>query len=946
MQMDVLAELEATGRPVVRGATGYVKLVCPFHDDKGPSLDVNLEHGGYRCWSCNASGPLHRLLATLKKTSEAIEESRLMRAYGSSRGISEKVIEENMLELWKPEHSSLVAQLLARGVDRTSALLYRLGAAKKAGDWRIYIPIQDRYLVTVSAKYYLPGAKERKFIGVSGRAKILQLYPWPQVTNYNTVFIVGGEIKAISAAARLNKFGIGACSPTGSETTDWLLEHSEEFRGKTVYLCSDDDPAGASSNKMRAQQLGAFPERIFICKYPWPGGRAVPKGGIDDYFALGGTVEDLLAAAIPYEPEKWREELSEEAAPISVTLSGAYQPSLLGKPLLIKAQFAGAEDVPRTIPSGWNVTCSKSEKELCSFCAVGLSSMSPYFKNVSPQSDFYLRAMKGTKKALHEEIKVETGIPARCGAHKITPMDHVAITEVRLADPFDLTTASTLGGKQAQPGLVVQSNYEDVDMLSPHIVSCRAFTDPTSQYVTLVSDHAEKATDGLDRWTLGPADSDALKAYGASGSVAERLAKIVTSVELDITGIYNRKFMHLCMLLTYCSPLYLKYGNRTQRGWMESLIVGDSSNGKSQARAAILEAVRLGEVVDCKTASRAGLLGGNIKLDDSGKLFMKWGALPRMDRMLLWLEELKGLDPEIIGKMTEARSSGVLEIALATHRRAPCRTRLICLSNPRSNRRLATYPFGVTALLELIGAPEDLRRFDLCCVVPDSTQSRIPPRGVTTIPDIAQLLRTLILRAWTIDAEDISYGFDLHKLESMGDSLRKSYSSEIPVIDPGSTSLKLLRVATSAALLSGSLEEDEGLRVTDEHLDWSDAFIREMYDSDDLGYATYSRAHRTVSKFSEANMRVILGAISVVDFADDLLEHMRSSEYLNMTDIMHFGGCQETVASEIIGELRRLKCLRVTRSGNQGSQSYTKTQAFQNMLSMPAEELDKLRAKQ
>jgi len=72
----------------------------------------------------------------------------------------------------------------------------------------------------------------------------------------------------------------------------------------------------------------------------------------------------------------------------------------------------------------------------------------------------------------------------------------------------------------------------------------------------------------------------------------------------------------------------------------------------------------------------------------------------------------------------------------------------------------------VSALLELIGAPEDLRRFDLCCVVPDSTQSRIPRENLTTVPDVAKLLRTLILRAWTIDAEDIKYSFDVRDLEN------------------------------------------------------------------------------------------------------------------------------------------------------------------------------------
>lgn len=29
---------------------------CPLHDDKNPSLSVNLKHGGFKCRGCDASG--------------------------------------------------------------------------------------------------------------------------------------------------------------------------------------------------------------------------------------------------------------------------------------------------------------------------------------------------------------------------------------------------------------------------------------------------------------------------------------------------------------------------------------------------------------------------------------------------------------------------------------------------------------------------------------------------------------------------------------------------------------------------------------------------------------------------------------------------------------------------------------------------------------------------
>jgi len=34
----------------------WVKVLCPFHDDHTPSLNINTAFGGYRCWACGAKG--------------------------------------------------------------------------------------------------------------------------------------------------------------------------------------------------------------------------------------------------------------------------------------------------------------------------------------------------------------------------------------------------------------------------------------------------------------------------------------------------------------------------------------------------------------------------------------------------------------------------------------------------------------------------------------------------------------------------------------------------------------------------------------------------------------------------------------------------------------------------------------------------------------------------
>ena len=35
---------------------GWSSGLCPFHTEKNPSFQVNIEHGGFKCLSCGASG--------------------------------------------------------------------------------------------------------------------------------------------------------------------------------------------------------------------------------------------------------------------------------------------------------------------------------------------------------------------------------------------------------------------------------------------------------------------------------------------------------------------------------------------------------------------------------------------------------------------------------------------------------------------------------------------------------------------------------------------------------------------------------------------------------------------------------------------------------------------------------------------------------------------------
>ena len=43
--------------PLHRAGSKF-KALCPFHDDRNPSLEINPERQSYRCWSCGAGGDI------------------------------------------------------------------------------------------------------------------------------------------------------------------------------------------------------------------------------------------------------------------------------------------------------------------------------------------------------------------------------------------------------------------------------------------------------------------------------------------------------------------------------------------------------------------------------------------------------------------------------------------------------------------------------------------------------------------------------------------------------------------------------------------------------------------------------------------------------------------------------------------------------------------------
>jgi len=255
---------------------GEVMLCCVWHDDRNPSLSVNLRKGIYNCFSesCAVSGSVYDLVAE---------------AMGVPVGADEVTREVHMavhdwlkgrIERWHwelVENRDMVERIeRERGILEGLLRRYKIGwiPEGRSGEGWVMIPVMSRAGRFLNVKMhrwprseYTKGPKSRWLLNTvrkgSGREGVrvwesgLCLWPIDQISvgaGIGKLWVLEGELDALawlSVAARENK-DLAAVSVTGGAGS-WSLEHTkliEELRvregssGIELIFFFDGDEAG------------------------------------------------------------------------------------------------------------------------------------------------------------------------------------------------------------------------------------------------------------------------------------------------------------------------------------------------------------------------------------------------------------------------------------------------------------------------------------------------------------------------------------------------------------------------------------------------------------------------------------------------------------------------------------------------------------------------------
>lgn len=836
---------------------GENNLRCPFHEDDTPSFTLNWEKDVYHCFGCHAKGRVKDLPKALTRHQVWI-------------GLGAKVIEWNQRLLADSEMLQYLQS--EKGILASTVEQYRIGWDGE----RFTIPTKH------NVRRYRPKA-DPKYVNTRGFGKA-ELYPIENALNGESeLWVCEGEIDALNAI----QHGYNAVTST-SGAGSWLPEWSALFKDKHVWLAMDsDDPGRRASSKLNdiLRHVAAEVHQVLL-----------PVKDVTDFFAEypNGNMKDYeMDADAPLD----------QGEIVDTNMGVAYELSLaqVGR---MRVKVVGRGLSPYIVPVEISVDCTSADdsKPGCRVCPgsgyvrLGSQDLMGLVDVGEQQKQTFLRSRSGVK----------------CNKAEITELSTTIVDEVYLGQDVDFTQfgidssihqAYTFSGEGRLP-MVTNQSYE---VLFQNVI------DMDDQHVVHVITDAKP----IDKWWERNIIVDKNELDVFRGHPQEKMEDISNELS-KVTGIVGRNDLIIASDLVFHSALAFDLaGKRLQRGWLELCVLGDTRTGKTETVSSLINYYNLGKLVLGENATIAGLIGGLQQV--SKRWVLTWGELPLNDGGLVAIDEMSGLTPEDLSLFSGVRSSGIAELTKINKERTNSRVRLIWISNPR-NRTLESHMYGVTALRELFGKPEDISRVDLVVTAAHNDV----PLDIINMPRRHQsqsrfykssVCRQLVAWAWSLKPEQIHFSDEaMNLLYSEATRMGQTYSAQIPLVEGADQRIKIARVAVASAIRTYNTDVHGHVAVEAEHVEFAANFMDYLYAKPSLDYLGFSRevGHALTDK-SKDKVKSVLHKYRNASLA------MADFSVFRLQDLEEASNIDKEEAKEITSTLIRYRLL------DRDSRGYRKT---------------------
>lgn len=949
-------------------------VFCPHCEDsessKSPSCSVHI-HGFYKCQSCHKRGHVVNFYAHKNglTPSQARDELLIRDKDRRTRLVTHlQTIEQEYRELTRK--SSLTYELVeecaenllklsnwqkflrtARGLNTDTIATFDLGV----DEHRLTIPVLDENGEVLGIRRYHPKSKPKMVNNILGdtRPHLWPLQQAAEVSDGDPILLCEGEFDCMM----LWQYGFKAFTNTGNagvwnhEWTSWLASNFPNSHLYIVYDVHDKKmDYGQRMAKMVAMELVPLDLKVHIIELPLPS--TYVGGDITDWFVKEGRTAEEIRALMNKSPliemgqfsydeiyppgsddteeededVKAQKQEAETSSPTErVSLSDASHSRHYKQRITIRALVAGKRVAPYIVPRKVSAIVSKKDGDS--------DVLDRVFK---PNDPIILQLLDCTASTQKQLLKSIFGLTKDESARFVIH-DTMNVEEIYLIPAVDrhqddgsyvMRTAFYVGH-----GLEANQVYEFVGI---------TVADPKSQAATHLLYGCKPAGTNLDDFSMNADEIKELRETFActDEDVLGKLEDIAQELSQYVTNIVGRNDLHIAIDLVFHSPLsFILDKHFVHRGWLDVLIFGDTRTGKGFVTEGMIKHYKAGEMVSGENVSFAGLVGGLQRLGDRWSLV--WGKIPINDRRLVVIDECSGLSTTEFSKLSRVRSEGVAEITKIISEKTRSRCRLLWIGNPRPTqdgtpKTLSSYNYGVEGVSELIGAAEDIARFDYVLTVGQNEVSAQEINISRHAPSTEQKYTSercnrLLTWAWARKPEDIMFTEGaVNKILKASMALGKHFSPTICLIQSEDVRYKLARIAVAAAMRTFSTDSlAEKVYVEDKHVTFAFNFLYHIYSKASCGYLDLSTVirERSVLRDPRKVLEVINTAakmckIPVMDVVDALLEHRK----ITRADFVDFTGIDEFQARNTISDLVRARAIIKEHS------YYVKKPAFKSFL--------------
>jgi hypothetical protein len=583
----------------------------------------------------------------------------------------------------------------------------------------------------------------------------------------------------------------------------------------------------------------------------------------------------------------------EPAAVPVVELSRASNAIYYGKTIRCPVHVCGVADRPYVIPKKLkaycdNPPCGDDVDGDCIECPL-LSKSIDYV--VSMKTPILLKFIEVEDVKAFGNMRTMMGIP-KCKHAVLEQIDRCNL-QMLVMNPMVDSQEESKRLYHDQSNGVQNSEYvtrvgyflgHDVKTNQAYYITNTVFADPNNAKVVHLIDHLEPATSTLESFNPSEAILEGLRMFqqGDLQTVEDKFNEIHNDFEANVHKITKRRIWAFAVDITYHSPLsFYFFDEYVHKGWMETVCVGDTAQGKTALARAMMNHFQVGGWTSAEGEGRTGL-GYSKQQISVGKggsqWFVGWGTLPQNDRGLLNVDEFAGVKEDDFAQLTDARDQGVIESSGVVKRKTHCRTRTIYMSNAKSKvggygqtfdgGSLGQYTYGIEAVAGLYRDHQDLRRVDLAVAVKkgDVSIDELNTVRKLNVPKryTSEMCKNLVLWAWSRTAKQITWedGAEDAVLQAAIRISNKYATPKMNLVDPSTQKLKVARVSIAIAMRLFSTDDHyNDVIVRKEHVDFAEKMFYTSYDSPGMQYDVYAMHNRDVPNIPDAEKDEIMSLL-------------------------------------------------------------------------------------